>query len=128
MSVEYKSTKGIFLQIAENLCHRVLEGSLKPGDRVPSVRELAEEFEVNRNTLLRAYSLLNEDGVFENSRGVGFFISDDAVNIILKTEKTDFFKNELPVFIEKVKLLKLTGEDLKELTNQIKNNENNETK
>ena len=126
--MEFKSTKGIFLQIAENLCHQILEGLLKPGDRVPSVRDLAAEFEVNRNTVLRAYSLMNEDGIFDNKRGVGYFISDNAVELIRKSEKADFFNNELPVFIQKVKILKLTGEDLIDLTNQIKNNENNETK
>lgn len=128
MSIEFKSPKGIFLQIVENLCNQILEGSLKPGDRAPSVRELSEEFEVNRNTVLRSFTIMNDNGIFEFSRGVGYFISETAVNKILETEKAEFFKNDLPVFIQKVKVLKLTGEDLKELTNQIKNNENNETK
>jgi len=83
---------------------------------------------INRNTVLRSFSIMNDNGIFENKRGVGFFISETAVKQILETEKVEFFKNELPVFIQKVKVLKLTGEDLKELTNQIKNNENNETK
>ena len=58
MSIDFKSTKGIFQQIADTLAHRILEGLLKPGDRVPSVRDLAEEFEVNRNTLLTACALV----------------------------------------------------------------------
>ena len=67
MSIDFKSTKGIFQQIAENLCHQILEGTLPPGERVPSVRDLAVEFEVNRNTLLRTYSILENAGIIVNN-------------------------------------------------------------
>lgn len=124
MSIDFKSTKGIFLQIAENLCHQILEGSLKPGERVPSVRDLAAAFEVNRNTVLRTYALMNDDGIFDNKRGVGYFVADNAIDLVRSNEKKDFFSSELPFFIQKVKILKLTSEDLTELITQIKNNEN----
>ncbi|HEY5498962.1 MAG TPA: GntR family transcriptional regulator [Paludibacter sp.] len=123
MSIDYKATKGIFQQIADNLCLQILEGKLNAGDRVPSVRDLSAEFEVNRNTLLRTYSILNEAGIFENKRGVGFFVSVNAIELIRGTEKTEFFKNELPAFVRKVKTLKLNSEDLKELLTAIKENE-----
>ena len=123
MSIDFKSTKGIFQQIAENLCHQILEGILIPGERVPSVRDLAADFEVNRNTLLRTYSLLEVEGIIINKRGIGFFVSDNAQVLIRKTEKETFYKNELPEFIQKVKALKLTEDDLKELITVIKENE-----
>jgi DNA-binding transcriptional regulator YhcF (GntR family) len=123
MSIDYKSTKGIFQQIADNLCHQILEGKLTPGERVPSVRDLAAEFEVNRNTLLRTYALLNEAGIFDNKRGVGFFVSDNAIDLIRASEKTEFFSNELPMFIQKVKLLMLNSDDLNDLLTAIKENE-----
>jgi GntR family transcriptional regulator len=123
MSIDFKSTKGIFQQIAENLCHQILEGILIPGERVPSVRDLAADFEVNRNTLLRTYSLLELEGIIVNKRGIGFFVSDNALALIRKTERETFFKNELPEFIQKVKALKLTGDDLNELIIVIKENE-----
>jgi DNA-binding transcriptional regulator YhcF (GntR family) len=122
MSIDFKSTKGIFLQIAENLCHQILEGKLQTGDRIPSVRDLAADFEVNRNTVLRTYALLDEAGIFENRRGIGFFVSPEAVAIIQATEKKEFFRDDLPEFIQKVKLLKLTETDLSELITVIKNN------
>ena len=122
MSIDFKSTKGIFLQIAENICHQILEGKLQAGDAISSVRNLAAEFEVNRNTVLRTYSLLDDAGIFENRRGVGFFVSEKAVEIIQAQEKTDFFKTDLPEFIQKVKLLKLTESDLSELITVIKKN------
>lgn len=115
MSIDFKSTKGIFQQIADNLCHQILEGKLPPGERVPSVRDLAMEFEVNRNTLLRTYSILENAGIIVNKRGIGFFVSENAVELIRASEKAAFFAHELPSFIQKVKLLKLTAEDLNDL-------------
>lgn len=121
--MDFKSSKGIFLQIADNLCHQVLEGLLKPGDRVPSVRDLAAEFEVNRNTVMRTYSILEESGIFDNKRGIGFFISENAMELVRASEKNNFFTHELPDFIKKVNLLKLNTNDLKELISTIKTND-----
>jgi DNA-binding transcriptional regulator YhcF (GntR family) len=121
--MEFQSSKGIFLQIADNLCHQILEGQLKPGDRVPSVRDLAVEYEVNRNTVMRTYSILEEAGIFDNKRGIGFFISEKAVELVLNNEKANFFTNELPAFIHKVKILHLNSKDLNELITEIKQND-----
>ena len=121
--MDFKSSKGIFLQIADNLCHQILEGQLKPGDRVPSVRDLAAEFEVNRNTVMRTYTNLQEAGIFDNKRGIGFFISENAVDLVISNEKANFFSHELPDFIRKVRLLKLNTNDLTDLVIEIKNND-----
>jgi DNA-binding transcriptional regulator YhcF (GntR family) len=123
--MEFQSSKGIFLQIADNLCHQILEGLLKPGDRVPSVRDLAAEFEVNRNTVMRTYTNLQESGIFDNKRGIGFFISENAVELVRATERSNFFNLELPYFIRKVKLLKLNSNDLADLITEINNNHEN---
>lgn len=121
--MEFQSSKGIFLQIADNLCLQILEGKLNPGDRVPSVRDLAAEFEVNRNTVMRTYTNLQEAGIFDNKRGIGFFISENAVELVRANEKANFFSNDLPGFIQKVRLLKLNSNDLSELVIEIKNND-----
>lgn len=115
MSIDFKSTKGIFQQIADHLCHRILENKLPPGERVPSVRDLAGEFEVNRNTLLRTYSILEDAGIIINKRGIGFFVADDAVELIHQREREEFFKTDYPEFINKVTLLGLTSDDMPEL-------------
>lgn len=128
MSIDFKTSKGIFQQIADNLCLRILEGKLLAGDRVPSVRELAAEFEVNRNTVLRTFSILNESGIFENKRGIGFFVAENAKAQIRHSEKNEFFSNDLPAFLQKVKMLELVADDLKDLLNVINQNEKNENK
>ena len=80
--MDFKSTKGIYLQIVDNLCRQILEGQLQSGDRVASVRDLAAEFEVNHNTVMRAYTNLQESGIFDNKRGIGFFVSENALELI----------------------------------------------
>ncbi len=124
MSNDFKSTKGIFHQIADLLCQRILENELPPGERVPSVRDLAGELEVNRNTLLRTYSLLEEAGIIVNKRGVGFFVADDAVELIHQRQREEFFIKDLPMFLQKVKLLGLRSVDLKELMEVLENSNN----
>lgn len=126
--MEFQSTKGIFLQIADNLCHQILEEQLKPGDRVPSIRDLAGEFEVNRNTVMRTYANLQDAGIFDNKRGIGFFISEHALELVRTKEKNNFFNRELPDFLQKVKLLKLTSSDLTDLLSELKNNDSHENK
>ncbi len=121
--MDFKSTKGIYLQIVDNLCQQILQGQLKLGDRVASVRDLAAEFEVNHNTVMRAYANLQEAGIFDNKRGIGFFVSEKALELIKQTEKENFFNQDLPDFLLKVKLLQLNSADLNELLSLIKNND-----
>lgn len=121
--MDFKSTKGIYLQIVDNLCQQILQGQLKLGDRVASVRDLAAEFEVNHNTVMRAYANLQEAGIFDNKRGIGFFVSEKALELIKQTEKANFFNQDLPDFLLKVKLLQLNSADLNELVTAIKNND-----
>ena len=122
--MEFQLTKGIFQQIADTLSHRILEGKLPPGERVPSVRDLAAEFEVNRNTLLRTYSILEDAGIIVNKRGIGFFVADNAIELIMVNEKKAFFANDLPDFMQKVKVLKISSSELQELIQILSNNEN----
>lgn len=121
--MEFKSNKGIFLQIADNLCNQILEGKLEPRMRVPSVRDLASELEVNRNTVMRTYSFLQEENIFENKRGIGFFVSENAILQIKEKNKKDFFENEIPYLLKKIKLLQLNSNDLKQIVAEIKNND-----
>jgi len=121
--MEFKATKGIFLQIADRLCHEILDGKFLIDDRVPSVRELATELEVNRNTVMRSFSYLQEQGILHNKRGVGFFVSQNALEIIKRREKQAFFENEKPGLLEKIRLLKLNSTDLQDIITELNNND-----
>lgn len=121
--MDFNESKNIFLQIEEWLNNRILEDKIRPGDRIPSVRELAEEMEVNRNTVMRTYSTMENKGVLENKRGIGFFVADKAPKIIQNMQKREFFEKELPRLLERIKLLRLTSSDLSELVTLIKSND-----
>ena len=124
--MEFTESKGIFLQIADSICDKVLEGKLHPGERVPSVRELAEEVQVNRNTVLRTYNFLEDMQIISNKRGIGYFVNTEAVKQVQIIKKEEFFNKELPVIINKIKLLKLGSNDLEELIKEINKNDNHE--
>jgi len=110
--MEFKNTKGIFLQIADNLSEQILEGKYPPGEKIPSVRDLATGIGVNPNTVMRTYSELQSRGIIENKRGIGFFICDDAVNIIRKWKRKEFFETDLPLIVRQTKFLGITIKEL----------------
>ncbi len=122
--MEFNESRNIFLQIADWVCDQILEGKLQPGDKLPSVRELAEDMEVNRNTVMRTYSILQDQHILDNKRGIGFFVSTGASQRIHQRQKEAFLQHELPQLIHRIELLQLTSTDLEPLLKAIKNNEN----
>ena len=109
--MEFDSNKPIYIQIADNLCERILSGEFKPGGRIPSVREWGAQIGVNPNTVARSYEILTDRKVIFNQRGIGFFVADDAISVIGDTERRKFIEEELPLFVNRSTLL---GIDLKE--------------
>ena len=111
--MEFKNTKGIFLQIADSISERVMEGKYPPGEKIPSVRDLAAEMGVNPNTVMRTYSELQSRGIIDNKRGVGYYVSSEAVEIIRKWKRKEFFEMELPLIVKQTRILDITLEELK---------------
>jgi GntR family transcriptional regulator len=111
--MEFKNTKGIFLQIADSISEKVIEGKYSPGVKIPSVRDLAAEMGVNPNTVMRTYSELQTRGIIDNKRGVGYYVSNDAVSIIRQWKRREFFENDLPLILRQTKILDITFDDLK---------------
>lgn len=110
--MEFDSNKPIYVQIADNICDRIIKGEFKPEERIPSVREWGAGIGVNPNTVARSYEILTDKGVISNRRGIGFFVESDAASIILENERKSFLESELPAFLQRAKLL---GIDIKEL-------------
>ena len=103
--MEFNSNKSIYLQICDAICEQILSGTLRPDERIPSVREYGAEIGVNPNTVMRSYEKLTAEGVIYNRRGIGYFISSDAKNIVLEAQRKDFLENELPAILKRMKLL-----------------------
>jgi len=110
--MEFDENRPIYLQIADGICEKALSGTFKPGERIPSVRDWAAGIGVNPNTVARSYDTLTERGVIYNKRGIGYFLSEDAVSLIRNEEKRKFMEEELPAFCKRAELL---GINLKEI-------------
>lgn len=103
--MDFNELKPIYLQINDSLCERILSGEVKAGDRIPSVREFGAEIGVNPNTVARSYEKLTDAGIIFNKRGIGYFVSDEAKDIILEAERKEFLENELPQILKRMALL-----------------------
>lgn len=122
--IEFKNTKGIFQQIAENLCDRILSGEFLAGSKVPSVREQAANLGVNHNTIMRTYTELQRDEIIFNKRGIGYFVSENALEQIKSVRRKEFFEHNLPEIEHQVNLLKITISEVETLIQKLKENEN----
>ncbi len=110
--MNFKNNKAIYLQIADYICENILIEKWKSDERIASVREFAVDIEVNPNTVMRTYSFLQEKGIIYNKRGIGYFISDHAYKLTLQLKKEEFYNNDFPDFMKKIKLLKIDPKDL----------------
>ncbi|EOR94678.1 Transcriptional regulator, GntR family [Arcticibacter svalbardensis MN12-7] len=110
--MEFSDHKAIYLQIAEYVCEHILLKEWKDEDRIPSVRELAVTLEVNPNTVMRTYELLQSKNIINNKRGIGFFVAEDSISKVKEYRKTTFIEDELPNVFRNLYLLNI---DFKEL-------------
>ena len=74
--IDFKSGKPVYLQLADQIRYAAASGALRPGDPLPSIRPLAEELRVNRNTIAKAYTELESQGVIETRPGKGCFLKE----------------------------------------------------
>lgn len=76
--IDYKSGKPVYLQLVDQVRHAAASGALRPGDPLPSIRPLAEELRVNRNTIAKVYTELESQGVIETIPGKGCFLKENC--------------------------------------------------
>lgn len=87
----------------------------KPGEKMPSVRELSVGLKVNTHTVLKAIDFLRELGVAEPRRGMGFYLTEDATQRVVEAKRTEFFTSVLPDIFEKMDVLGITPEEITEV-------------
>ena len=110
--MEFRKKDAIYLQIADLMCERILRRHWPEEDRIPAVRELAVDLEVNPNPVMRAYAYLQEEGIIYNKRGIGYFVASNGVQTTRALMKSNFVRNDLPHVFRTLALLDM---DLKEL-------------
>lgn len=112
--LDYQDRRPIYEQVAEKLQELILRGVLIPGTRMPSVRQLAMELSINPNTIQRAYTELEQEGLIYPVKGKGNFISDSEK--IRETEREEYSQR----FVELVRKGKAMGMEEEELIYMIR--------
>lgn len=111
--MQFRESIAIYLQIADYICERILLQQWKTGERIPAVRELAVQLEVNPNTVMRTYEFLQGQNIIHNQRGIGYFVSPEAEQNAMQYRKTEFIDKELPNIFRNMYTLGMDMEELK---------------
>ncbi|MBR1833937.1 MAG: GntR family transcriptional regulator [Bacteroidales bacterium] len=112
--MDFNKQKPIYLQIADTMCERIVAGEWGEDERVPSVRDVAATLGVNPNTVMRTFDYLQNAEIVYNRRGLGYYVSPKAKDRILGLNRQYFINEELPYFVQRMKMLGFTYEDLAE--------------
>jgi len=112
--MEFNETQAIYLQIVQRVYKQILLGNLQEEGRLPSVRELAIQMEVNPNTVVRSYAQMEQDDIIYKKRGIGYFVKKNAKANIQKEKKEIFINTTLPNIFEQMEELDISIEELVE--------------
>jgi GntR family transcriptional regulator len=112
MDREWNDNQPIYRQLRDRVVAMILDGVLKEGDPLPSVRTVAAEYRVNPLTVLKGYQQLVDEGLVETRRGRGMFINNGARTLLLQGEREKFLAEEWPRIHETIQRLGLKAEEL----------------
>ncbi len=118
--MEFRDNEAIYLQIAAYVGQNILLHKWPAEQKIPSVRDLAIELQVNLNTVMRSYEFLETLGAIYNKRGLGFFVSPDGYEKVKEYRKTRFIQQDLPVFFTNIYLLDISPEEIMQWYGQFK--------
>ena len=111
--MQFRESQAIYLQIADFVCEKILLKEWKPDERIPSVRELAVQLEVNPNTVMRTFEFLQQQEIIHNQRGIGYFVSQTAIKNAQQYRKNEFLEKDLPQLFRNMFLLGMEPDELK---------------
>jgi GntR family transcriptional regulator len=111
--MQFRESQAIYLQIADYVCEKILLKEWKTDERIPSVRELAVQLEVNPNTVMRTFDFLQQQEIIYNQRGIGYFVSSAAYKNVLQYRKQEFSEKDLPNIFRNMYLLGMELDELK---------------
>ena len=112
MSITWNDSTPIYRQLRDRVVAMILDGVLKQGDPLPSVRQVAGDFQINPITVSKAYQELVDENLVEKRRGLGMYVTDGARDALLKSERERFLREEWPMLSARLDRL---GLSLKEL-------------
>jgi GntR family transcriptional regulator len=112
MDREWRDDQPIYRQLRDRVVAMILDGALKEGDPLPSVRTVSAETRVNPLTVLKGYQELVDEELVEKRRGVGMFVKEGARALLLKGERQKFLNEEWPKIRETMQRLGISAEEL----------------
>ncbi len=112
MDREWNDSQPIYRQLRDRVADMILDGLLKEGDPLPSVRQVAVEYRVNPLTVLKGYQQLVDEQLVESKRGRGMFINAGARNLLLEGERRKFLTEQWPRIHATIQRLGLNAQQL----------------
>ena len=112
MDPQWDNSLPIYRQLRDRVVAMILEGVLKEGDPLPSVRNVAADFRLNPLTVLKGYQQLVDEQLVEKRRGRGMYVSQGARKALMKDERQRFLEDEWPKVYQTIQRLGLSGEEL----------------
>ena len=114
MSIAWNDSTPIYRQLRDRVVAMILDGVLKHGDPLPSVRQVAGDFQINPITVSKAYQELVDENLVEKRRGLGMYVTDGARDALLKSERERFLREEWPTLSARLARLGLSLKQLLE--------------
>ena len=112
VAIQWSDGAPIYRQLKERVIAMMLDGLLKPGDPLPSVRQVAAEYQLNPITVSRAYQELADEALVEKRRGLGMYVTEEAARKLLVSERERFLTEEWPQVMERIARLGLKLDEL----------------
>ncbi len=112
MDPNWNDNQPIYRQLRDRMVALILEGALKEGDPLPSVRAVAADYRLNPITVLKSYQQLVDEHLVEKRRGRGMYVSEGARDLLLKGERDRFLNEEWPQILAVINRLGLSAPDL----------------
>lgn len=101
----FSDSKAIYEQISERVCDDIISGKYKADGRIPSARDIGANFQVNPNTVVKSFELLARNEIIYYRRGMGYYVSSNALKRILDVRRKNFLRILLPDMFRQMKLL-----------------------
>lgn len=122
MELDWNDAQPIYRQLRDRVVAMMLDGDLREGDSLPSVRQVASDLRVNPLTVLKSYQQLADEQLIEKRRGLGMFVRPGARELLLQDERERFLNNEWPRVVETIQRLGLDHKVLLSAANKNKSN------
>ena len=112
MDPNWNDNQPIYRQLRDRVVAMIIEGVLNDGEALPSVRNVAAEYQLNPLTVLKGYQALVDEDLVEKRRGLGMFVKEGALKKLTRDERQRFIEEEWPVVVETINRLGIDAEDL----------------